>query len=75
MAYTDMWEIIDDNGTIHSGTEEEMRTAFKVMISYYAKVIADNMEITIKEADKLREKWLTEWGGDIKLIQIHEINR
>jgi len=26
-----MWAIIDDNGTIHSGTEEEMREAWEAM--------------------------------------------
>ena len=26
-----MWEIIDDDGTIHSGSEDEMRRAFECM--------------------------------------------
>jgi len=56
------WEIIDNAGTIHSGTEEDMRFAFRVM----------------QEPDKYpkaAEKYNSKWMGDLKLIQIHAIIR
>jgi len=52
-----MWEIIDDEGTIESGTEEEMR------------LIWDN---TI---DSGKQPRVSNWFGDLKLIQIHNITR
>lgn len=58
-----MWEIIDNNGTIHAGSEDEMRLAFDVMLDYDAY------------SDQETEKWSTEWEGDLKLIQIHHISR
>lgn len=62
-----MWEIIDNNGTIHSGTEEEMREAWDIM----------NRDIySVSEADEVKyAKWLTTWTGDLKLIQVHAITR
>jgi len=58
-----MWEIIDNNGTIHSGSEEEMTLAFDIMT---------NSEAYSKK--KVKE-WAYDWDGDIKLIQIHDISR
>lgn len=59
--YTDMFEIQDNNGVIHSGTREEMELAFKVMSD------------TSSGTKEQREEWLTEWDGDLKLVQIHNI--
>ena len=58
-----MWEIIDNNGVIHSGADNVMIHAFDVMINpkYHSKE-----EI---------ERWMTDWDGDIKLVQIHNISR
>ena len=70
MAYTDMWEIIDNNGTIHSGTEDEMRIAFQVMQNDFKGLTG----LTNKRKE-LTDHWQCEWIGDLKLIQIHEINR
>jgi len=57
-----MWEIIDDSGTIHSGSEDEMRRVFDIMTNidlYTRREIAE---------------WNSEdWDGDLKLIEIHEI--
>jgi len=75
MAYTDMWEIQDNNGTIHSGPQEEMETAFTVMRLYYAKSIADELSISKEEADDLIEKWICDWSGDLRLVQIHDVYR
>lgn len=58
-----MWEIIDDNGTIHSGSEDEMRHAFDVMTN------SENFS-----EDEV-EKFDDVWDGDIKLIEIHAISR
>ena len=65
--YTDMYEVQDDNGTIHSGTEEEMQEAFMTM--------SDNLpdEYSISKIRRLRHKWNYEWVGDLKLIQIQEL--
>ena len=49
-----MWEIIDDNGTIHSGTEEELRNAMWAIINNQT----DN------------EYYIDEWNGDLKLVEI-----
>lgn len=57
-----MYEIIDDNGTIHSGSLEEMEIAFDVMT-----------QGTYKYSNEEVEKYSTtdgEWNGDLKLIQI-----
>ncbi len=58
-----MWEIIDENETIHSGSEEDMNYAFDVMCEpdAYGKPI--------------REQYTTKWSGDLKLIQIHKTHR
>lgn len=58
-----MWEIIDNNGTIHSGNEDEMRLAFDIM--------TDNDAYSDEEVDQ----WASDWEGDLKLIQIHDISR
>ena len=71
MPYTQMWEIMDDKGVIHSGNEEEMKDAFDVMTlsermvyNYYGK----------QKGKQLIEKYVTEWSGDLKLFQIHEVH-
>ena len=58
-----MFEIIDDNGTIHSGTEEEMMEAWIVM--------TDPFQATKKQI----KKWTCEYSGDIKLVKILSISR
>ena len=62
-----MWEILDENGTIHSGSEKEMKHAYDVMTQ--GTYLYDDDEI---------KKWCLpdqdgRWTGDLKLIQIHEI--
>lgn len=59
--YTDMFEIQDNNGVIHSGTREEMELAFEIM--------GNPSSFTKKQ----REEWITEWDGDLKLVQIHNV--
>ena len=59
-----MWEVIDSKGTIHSGTEDEMMHAFAVMTNgdLYSK--------------KEREEYEVDgWEGDLRLIQVHAVER
>ncbi len=53
-----MYEIIDDNGVIHSGSEEEMYKAFDVM--------TNSDEYSKEDIDYYGDKW----EGDLKLIQV-----
>lgn len=57
-----MYEIIDNNGTIHSGTEDEMRRAFEVMT---------DSESSQEDLDR----WSFDWEGDLKLIHVLDIYR
>ena len=63
----EQWEVVDNDGTVHSGEETEMRLAFSVMT---------NSE---KENDLLDDgdiaDYMTDWNGDLKLIQIHSVSR
>ena len=63
--FTDIWEVQDNNGVIHSGTEDEMRTAFDIMENGYYSY-KNHSENDIKQ-------WNCDWDGDLKLIQVHDI--
>jgi hypothetical protein len=69
------WEIIDDTGVIHSGTEEEMKIAFDVMREPDIELIRNQTGWNRYKAEKLIEKYLTSWTGDLKLIEVHQITR
>jgi hypothetical protein len=69
-----MWEIIDDNGTIHSGSEEEMTEAFGAM-TYDFKDFCREYSYAYGLAKEIQKKYKTEWSGDLKLIQIHNITK
>lgn len=56
------FEIIDDKGVIHSGTQEEMEYAFDVMT-----------QGTYKYSKKEVQNYTTTWDGDLKLIQVLKI--
>lgn len=58
-----MWEIIDNNGTIHSGSEDEMTLAFDIMTNS-----DDYPKKKVKE-------WRYDWQGDLRLIQVHSVYR
>lgn len=57
------FEIIDSNGTIHGGTQEEMEHAFDVM--------TNSDEHSSEDIDK----WDCEWSGDLKLVEVHTLSR
>lgn len=61
------WAIIDNNGIIHSGTEQEMATAWDIM----------NRDIySVSEEDEVKHsQYLTTWEGDLMLIQIHNVTK
>ena len=53
------FEIIDDNGVIYSGgDEEEIRNIFQAIVDGEEDVTPDDG-----------------WHGDLKLIQVHEIHK
>lgn len=58
-----MWEIIDNNGTIHSGNEDEMKLAFQIM-TCQIEATPDDIEC-----------WEYEWEGDLKLVEVHNTYR
>ena len=62
-------EIIDSNGTIHTGCEEEMRAAFATMTDD-----ADYFD-TKKAFKEAKKNYATEWDGDLKLIVVVEVAR
>jgi hypothetical protein len=65
------WEIRDETGVIHFGTEEEMRIAWAVLTgdtAFLADRFPNQMDI-IPEM----EKYLCQWEGDLELVEIHKV--
>ena len=58
-----MWEIIDNNGTIYSGDQEDMTEMFDIMVNTNDYPKCDTKDV------------LTDWSGDLKLIEVHNISR
>lgn len=56
------WKIIDDQGVIHSGTQDEMEDAWDVMVA------PDSSTFT----DEAKEKYACDWIGDLKLVEVHK---
>lgn len=68
------WEIIDDNGCIHSGTEDEMRKGFFVMTNLF-ETIQEEYDLDEDETKDLVDQYPGSWEGDLKLVQIHLIEK
>ena len=68
------WEIIDDNGCIHSGSEDEMRKGFFVMTNLF-ETIQEKYDLNEDETKDLVDQYPGSWEGDLKLIQIHLIEK
>lgn len=68
------WEIIDREGTIHSGTEEEMKRAFDCMTKGF-KDIMKEYDVSETVARNWKRDWTVGWIGDLKLVQIHKIEK
>jgi hypothetical protein len=65
------YEIIDNNGTIHSSSDlEEMNVAFTVMVESKEE-IADLYGK--EEAERLIKEYKTGWEGDLKIVSILDI--
>ncbi len=58
------YEIIDNDGVIHSGSEDEMLHAFDVM---------KNSEYYEDEDKDEYDTWYCEWNGDLKLIKVIDL--
>jgi hypothetical protein len=78
------FEIIDANGTIHSGTSDEMDSAWDVMIcndlDEYLKMMGE-MDVELIDPDnivaieKTFEKYHCDFSGDLKLIEVYKIHK
>ena len=68
------WEIIDNNGCIHSGTEDEMRKGFFVMTHLF-ETIQEEYNLNYRETEILIDEYPGCWHGDLKLVQIHKIEK
>jgi hypothetical protein len=66
------WAIIDNDGIVHDGSEDEMKNAFVYMTNdiHELEEIYPNTSIGVLEQDK--ELYDCDWDGDLKLIEIHE---
>ena len=70
-----MWQIRDQNGLIHSGTEEEMRKAWDCM-TLSPEEIKEIYSVGIREARNLKKEWTScKWEGDVYLAQFHAVFR
>lgn len=58
-----MHQIQDDNGVIHSGTMDEMVTAYAIMIA------------PEDHSDDEIVKYGRTWNGDLQLIEVHATTR
>ena len=66
-----MYEIIDNDGVIHSSNDyNSIVTAFDCMRMDVHTLINNEYAKTRKEATKLQEKWYVPWKGDLKLIKV-----
>lgn len=64
-----MFEIIDNNGVIYSGTQEEMLTAFAALsgdVDYFETKKAFKNAVTNHQ---------TGWDGDLKLVEVINVLR
>lgn len=70
-----MWEIIDADGVIHSGTEDEMQIAFEFMTKDLPFLKAQYPKMTMREIRNKCHEVDYPWRGELKLIQIHAIHK
>ena len=65
-------EIIDNNGTIHSGTYEEMRKIYYIMTTDPAEIwngyLAERMNTD--DIESLISEYQDVWSGDLRLIKV-----
>jgi hypothetical protein len=69
-----MYEIIDENGTIHSSKDfDEMKLAFVCMTCDASFIKEMGYAENKKEALLLQKEYYTSWEGDLKLVKIINI--
>ena len=69
----EIWQIIDSNGVIESGTQQEMEIIWDYSTMDLPDLCEKNEHIkrsTLKA--KVADNAITSWVGDLKLIQIHK---
>lgn len=78
------WEITDNDGTIYSGSEEEMQDRFNEMVSQDESPEVDEPECGwcgdydceyCEGEDQPDEPEVYEWDGDLRLIHVVSIHR
>jgi hypothetical protein len=70
-----MYEIVDDNGTIHSSSDKsEMVEAFDSM-TMCLRDFARNYSYAIGLARETKEQYDSDWEGDLKLIKVINVSR
>jgi len=78
---SNIWEIRDDQGVIHSGRFYDMDTAWDVLTSgtkeeYVRKMMNDCEDLEPEDLESLFDKYhVPEWKGDLKLVEVHKIHR
>jgi hypothetical protein len=74
------WEIRDETGVIHSGTEGQMDSAWDVLTAgskaeYIRRFQQMDPELDRDDLEEIYDKWYTTWEGDIELLEVHAIYR
>lgn len=71
------WQIVDDEGVIHSGTFEEIQLIWDLTTRSTDDLASEYRRTYSKsQIEKLKkEKTVSSWTGDLKLIEIYAIYR
>lgn len=62
------YKIIDNQGTIHSGSEEEMTLAYDIM-TLSEEEIKEIYEFDDEEYEKQCNEFKIDWTGDLELLE------
>lgn len=67
-----MWEIVDNNGTIHSGTQPEMQLIWDLITRSIEDLESEYRRTYSRdELIQLHLDLVCDWSGDLKLVEIH----
>lgn len=75
MGYTEMYEIQDSIGVIHSGTEDEMTIAFEFMTESLSNLKIHYPSMTMRDIRNKCHEVGWKWIGDLKLVKIINIHK
>ncbi len=70
-----MWKIIDNNGVIHSGTQEEMEIAFELMTTNQDEYLETYPDTNLALYRSKLDDYICDWHGDLILCEQHNIFR